>query len=326
MDVEKLTEIHKVKDGTLLWRACESLPCGIVRPHVAQTERYIFIGGGFTGNSDLTRSIFRYDITQDTWNILPITPCNTHGLAIVNDLPTIVGGVNVITGFPSKTLFSFVEIGSKGKWCSLLPPMQISRSCSSVISTGHYLIVVGGVNEMDSSLYQDTVELLDIKEKKWYFAPSFPKPVAFMSIAASNDVLYLAGGLTPNGAIKDVFCCSISELVQNAKSSEQISVWQVLTKMPCYRSGCAVIQDSLVVFGGIANDDENTERVQSAIFVWNNETKTWKKLGNMPAKRTSLSVAVTDTTKAMLFGGYNNPQHWSMSLLSDVVEVVNLFI
>lgn len=317
---EGLARSHGVEEGTLLWRTCEPAPSGMVRPHVARTGRYILVGGGFTGNSDLSRSVFKYDTEKDSWHDMPLAPCNNFGLVVVNQLPTIVGGVNIITGLSSKDSFSFVDIGSKGKWCSLLPPMNVGRSCSSVALTGDFLVVVGGIGELDSSSHEDTVEVLDIREKKWYLASSFPKPVAFMSIAASDSSIYLTGGLTPNGATREVFHCSVNELVQKAKSLDRSgSVWKVLSQMPYYRSGCAIIQETLVVFGGLKDHE-----VQNGIFAWDGTGQTWKKLGRMPMKRTSLSIGVTGSSKALLIGGYNDPKHWSMSLISDIVEVVNL--
>ena len=324
-----VTQTLGLKEGTLLWRTCKSLPSGMLRPHVVQSTKTcsIFMGGGYTGNTELTRSVFKYDYSSDVWSTLPITPCHSFGLAIIKDLVTVIGGINIITAQPSKTLFSFVEdVGSKGKWCSLLPPMESNRSCCSAVVIGRYLVVIGGVFELENSTYQDTVEILDIEEEHWYLAPNFPKPVTFMSSCASEDRIFLTGGLTTTGAVSDVFSGSIIRLIEAAKNGTQdTSVWEVITQTPFGRSGCGIIHGTLVVFGGMNVDDTTSKKsVQSEVFAWNNDSRTWIKLGDMPAKRSSLSVVVTGPSRVMIFGGYNNPLNWTNSLLSDVIEVVNI--
>ena len=40
--------------------------------------------------------------------------------------------------------------------------------------------------------------------------------------------------------------------------------------------------------------------------------------------RSSMTVIVTGSHKAMLIGGYNNSQSWTTSLLRDVIKLVNI--
>ena len=324
----KNEDIYKkfdIKEGTLLWRACSSLPCGIVRPHVVRNGSFIYMGGGYTGNSMLTRTVFKYDIYNDSWDLLPVSSCHSFAVVVIDDLITIVGGINIITSKNTNTLLSYKCIGgSKGKWCSYFPSMSFERSCCSALCLKGYLAVIGGINDVDRS-YMDSVEVFDVREKQWYKAPSLPTGVSFMSIAASSDSIFLTGGLGILGGLHDVFKCNFQSLIEAAKAgSTEIQIWEKMAKMPFVRSACAIINEKLFIFGGVGANESGRDECQTAIFNWNEESKEWKKIGNMVAKRSSMTVIVTGSHKAMLIGGYNNPQSWTTSLLSDVIELVNI--
>jgi hypothetical protein len=281
---------------------------------------HVYLGGGFTSCTELTRSVFKYSITNDSWSILPITPCHTFGLVIIDNMVTIIGGTNVITGLLSKDLFSYIEVGSNGKWCSIVPPMGKRRSCCSAIRSGKYVIIVGGVSKEDTNEYERSVEVYNVETKRWSYGSPCIKPNIFMSIASLGDQLYLTGGLTPEGGAKDVYTCSVSDLVGNDSSA-----WRVLCQAPYQRSACCVIQGTLVVFGGLGKSSESTQ-VQSDIHAWNESDKKWRKLGDLPAKRSSSTAVVTGWNRVMILGGYNNPVNWVKSLLSEAVEVVNVTV
>ncbi len=331
MDVCLLKDLYERLDiplGTLLWKACESIPCGFVRPHTVRNGRFIFVGGGYTGNSQHSRTVFQYDLTTFIWSALAITPCHSFGLTIINDKVAILGGVNVVTSQETKTLYSYDSSGCK--WCESLPPMLNIRSCHSVVNvSNNFIIVAGGIDNI-SRIHKDSVEILDIQNKQWFEAPPLPIGVSFMCMAASDKSVFLCGGLGESGAVCDLIMADVQTLVESAKSGvsgSDINVWKRPTKLPSVRSGCVVVQNKLVTFGGISfGGGQNNDKCNSSVFCWNEEENTWVKLGLLPFSLSSMSGITITQNKVMLIGGYTNTRSWITSLSREVLEVVNILM
>ena len=135
--------------------------------------------------------------------------------------------------------------------------------------------------------------------------------------------------LTQEGAVRSVYSCTISELInsihqqeqqQQQKQKDSQSVWEELTTSPYHRSGCAAINGKLVIASGLSEQDKTT----TTIHCFSPNQKKWEELGEMPAARSSCSLAVIDGDQIMVVGGYVNPRNWMGSLTTDVMATVNL--
>ena len=256
VSMESVCSALGVDEKTLLWRACDAAPCGLVRPHLVKLGRCLYMGGGLGNNLTKIRTVYRYSLADNTWSALPVSPCHTFGLAVIYNMITLVGGVNIITSQPSNALLSFKEdVGPKGKWCTLVPPMPTGRSCSSVVNARNHVVVMGGVVKENRS-YTKIVEIYDTNSKTWYSTPAvaLPLEVAFMCGSAGTDRLYLSGGLSSTGAVTRVYSCSIDALLATAKTDSDPaapSVWEAIADIPHVRSGNCVLQDRFLIFCGI---------------------------------------------------------------------------
>lgn len=329
-EIQALTTRHHIerndvkKEPDLLWRAIAPMPCGIVRPHVAVGEGgCVYVGGGNTGSVEQTRLVFKYEPGQKAWIALPITPYFTFSLALVDGSVAIVGGVSIVSNQASAAVASFVECaGRSGKWGHLLPTMPTAKSCTSSVCVGGYLVVIGGIGS-NSSRYLRTVEVLDVREKNWSTATPFPMGVTFMSLSASSTRLFLTGGLDSSGAVRSVISCTIVALVSSAKNDDGTPVWEAIVDVPALRAGCCVVKETLVVFGGMSKRNGDIVR---GVYALDLPSKTWRFLGDMPARRSSMSLAVTGESRVMVVGGYLDPRNWVKSLTTDVMEVLNIHI
>lgn len=314
------------EDGrALLWRGCARIPCGAVRPHVVVKDANVYVGGGNTGKLESTRTVYKYETTKDVWSSLPITPYYTFSLALVKGQVTVVGGINVITAIASNTLATFEE--DKQKWSHKFPPMPTKRCAASAVGTETCLVVVGGIAE-NSRLSLRTVEVLDLSTMKWAKGSPVPQPVTFMSITACSvtNRIYMLGGLGTDGAIRSVFSCYIPELMKSCQGTQEKkesdasdAVWKVITESPYYRAGCTTINGKLVIASGLDLNDTTT-----TLHAFDPSTKEWQPLGEMPAARTSCSLAVLSSSRLLVVGGYVDPRSWVSSLTRDVMETVNL--
>ena len=303
--------------GTLLWKSCPSLPQGVVRPHLVTRGNEIYIGGGNTGTTEMSRKVHKYSAGAKAWEGLPITPYHMFALALVKDFITVIGGISVLSSLTSADLLHYSE--NTKKWHKNFPAMPTKRCAMSAVSCGNHVVVAGGIDE-DGQSYLNTVEVLDMSTMKWSAIAPLPKPSTFMSITACKETnrIYLLGGLTKLGALRSVFSCTLQSLLH---SSEE-PVWEEIAQTPYFRSGVVVIGGKLVVASGL--DEQN--RVTKTIHAFDLESKQWKAVGEMAASRSSCSLASFYGSHLMVVGGYVNPKNWMNSLTTDVMECINLHL
>ena len=313
----------------LLWRGCPSLQCGVVRPHVVTLGEEVYVGGGNTASLEMSRRVYKFTREAEKWESLPITPHLTFALTLVKGSVTVVGGVNVLSSLTCGDLLNFDGISRK--WKKNFPAMPTKRCAASATSNGSFAVVIGGIHE-DGRSYLNTVEVLDMSIMKWSTADPLPKPTTFMCITTCDktDRIYLVGGLTKQGAIRSIFSCFFTDLVQSSSTASAASasvatkpkqsVWGEIAQAPYYRMGCIALGGKLVVASGLSDRD----RVTSTVHVYDSIAQQWSVVGEMAASRSSCSLASLGEGQLMVVGGYVNPRNWMSSLTTDVMECVNL--
>ena len=77
------------------------------------------------------------------------------------------------------------------KWVKEYPPMNTARSPPAVVCTtdGEYVIVIGG----EKSVWTISVELLQVKNRKWYKLTELPQPLAIPSAIMCGNVVHVIG-------------------------------------------------------------------------------------------------------------------------------------
>ena len=122
--------------------------------------------------------------------------------------------------------------------------------------------------------------------------------------------------LSQEGAVRSVFSCDLSALIRSTQEDSE-SVWEAITTLPYRRSGCAAINGKLVIASGLSEQD----KITTTVYCFNDGK--WVELGEMPAARSSCSLAVINN-QIVVVGGYVDPRNWINSLTSDVMATVNL--
>lgn len=69
------------------------MPCGFVRPHVVSCGSLVYVGGGSTGRVETSRTVYKYNTTNDLWSSLPISPYYTFAMAMVKGYITGLYGL-----------------------------------------------------------------------------------------------------------------------------------------------------------------------------------------------------------------------------------------
>ena len=138
----------------------------------------------------------------------------------------------------------------------------------------------------------------------------------------SLHILHAHHRLATGGAVRSVFSCLMSDLLRSTDKDQDDSksVWEVITTSPYQRSGCTAINGKLVIASGLTEQNKTS----TTIHCFSPDNRKWEELGEMPAARSSCSLAVINGNQLLVVGGYVDPRNWINSLTSDIMATVNL--
>ena len=172
---------------------------------------------------------------------LPSCPYRNSGLAIVDSELTTVGGVDR-AGRRTDRLFTLRQ----GKWVEVYPPMNTAHSSPTVVSTsdGDYLIAIGGLGS--DGFVTPTVELFQVKSRRWHKLTDLPEPLPFLSATICGDQLHVIG-VEGKG-----YSCSLQSLPSNERpiTTPLTLSWKPLPPLPVTDSTAATLCGQLVLIGG----------------------------------------------------------------------------
>ena len=139
-------------------------PCGMTRGSATTDQKFAYFTPGDSN------SVYSYEWNTEQWNKLPSCPYYNSALVIIDGTLTTVGGYG--SGYTNK-LFTLRQ----RQWVEEYPPMNTARSRPAVVSTsgGDYIIVIGGCG--DDGRWTDTVELFEVKTRRWYKLTNIPQPL-----------------------------------------------------------------------------------------------------------------------------------------------------
>ena len=220
---------------TVQCRQKKRAPWYILGGSAATDGRFVYI---IPEGSD---SFYQYECSTEKWMELPSCPYEDSGLAIIDSELTTVGGVDRAGRYTNK-LFTLRQ----GKWVEMYPPMNTARSSPAVVSTsdGDYLIAIGGFDsDADETA---TVELFQVKSRRWYTLTDLPQPLPFLSATICGDMLHVIGR-DRNG-----YSCSLQSLPSNDRpiTSPLTLSWKPLPPLPVKYSTVATLCGQLVLIGG----------------------------------------------------------------------------
>ena len=154
----------------------------------------------------------------------------------------LVGGREVATGDITNKLWSLQD---NGTWAEDLPPMLTQRNSSTVVSTGHHLLVAGGVGVDVEEV--SAVEVFD--GKRWSRTEPLHKEVYYMKSALRDGEWYLMGGWTQG---RSVFSASVDALLAtDDKVKESHCVWRTLPEAPLKFSSPVAFGSLLLAISGL---------------------------------------------------------------------------
>ena len=238
-----------------------------------------------------SNSVYRYQRNTEQWNELPSCPYRDCALVIIDGTLTTVGGGSII-GYTNK-LFTLQQ----RQWVEEYPPMKTTRSRPAVVSTsgGDYIIVIGGHGDDGSSI--GTVELYQVKIRRWYKLTNIPEPLNFPSATICGNQLHVIGWND------NAYACSIESLPSSdepitSQSIPHLISWTSLPHLPVIQSTAATLYGQLVIIGG--RQDRPTASVN---FIHQLVDGQWVEIGSMSSDRSECLVVSPSPDRMMIVGG-----------------------
>ena len=230
-------------------------------------------------------SLYQYEYSTEKWSDLPPCPYRDSGLAIIDSELTTVGGWDGRSH--TNKLFTLQQ----RKWVKNYPPMNTARYKPAVVSTsdGDYLIVIGG---HDGYRWTATVELFQVKIRRWHKLTDLPQPLPEPSATICDDHLNVIGD-DDNG-----YSCSLQALPSSDRpiTSPLTLSWKLLPRLPVTYSTAATLCGQLVIIGGV-QDRSPVNSIHQLV------DREWVRIGSMASDRWSCLVASPSPDRIIIVGG-----------------------
>ena len=244
-----------------------------------------------------SNSVYSYEWNTEQWNKLPSCPYSNCALVIIDGTLTTVGG-----DFTNK-LYTLRQ----RQWVKEYPPMNTARSFPAVVSTsgGDYIIGIGGSGNRG---WTGTVELFQVKTRRWYKLTNIPQPLSFPSATICGNRLHVIGW-EDNG-----YTCSIKNLPSSdepitSQSIPHLISWTPIPRLPVTHSTAATLYGQLVIIGGM----QYGLTVNSIYQLVDGK---WVKIGSMSSGRRDCLVVSPSPDRMMIVGGVG------AGLLDNVEECI----
>lgn len=244
---------------------------------------------------------------KDKWVTLPKGPHVNFSLAIVNGFITMIGGCKTIGSEPTNTLLSLMSEGNKKRWLENIPPMPTCRQETAVISTEHFLIVMGGRGIGDERL--NTVEIFRHESRQWQVACCLPLPLTRPSASLCGEEIFVGAGSPSHGSVsKAIYCSTLSKLLspyytfpagatQNA-TGRRHSAWREIASIQADHYTLCTLSNKLIAIGGVEMHCNS-----SAIRKYDADKNTWEVVTHVNHGRClSLATALGGDTLVVVGG------------------------
>ena len=233
--------------------------------------------------------VYRYEWRGEKWEKLPSCLHSDSGLVIIDGKLTAVGGLDKSYHCTNKLLTL-----QQRKWVEEYPPMNSLHFFPDVISTsdGEYLIVIGGRSTVGSGPWTATVQLFQVKSRRWYELTDLPQSLLHPSATICGDQLNVIGRHATG------YLCSLQALPSSDQpiTSPLTLSWKPLPPLPVRDSTAATLCGQLVVIGG-ERDRSSVNSIHQLV------DGQWVEIGSMATGRDSCLVVSPSPDKIIIVGG-----------------------
>ena len=246
---------------------------------------------------------------RDKWGSLPKGPYVNFSLAVVNGFITTIGGCKTIGGDqPTNILLSLVSEGNKKKWVENVQPMPTQRQETAVVSTEHFLVVMGGRGAGGKRL--DTVEVFRHENQQWNVAGYLPVPLTRPTASLCGEEIFIGAGSPSHGSVsKAVYSSTLSKLLSpyytfpastpRDASGRRHSAWSEIASVQADHYTLSTLSNKLIAMGGVEMSHCNS----SAIRKYDADKDKWDVVGHINHGRCLALAAALGGDTLVVVGG-----------------------
>ena len=260
-------------------------------PDCVVLERSVYVGGGDTGyDGDDEYSIQVFNMKTNNWSRLPRYRYRWFAMTVINHHLTLVGGC---VGYWEVTNQLAVYEPSSWHWTFPYKPMPTPRHSPAVLMYDIWLLVAGGHGASFTNLA--TVELFNTSTNQWLATSSLPTPCGWLTSAIVDNYGYLVM------KSKQVFRVSLPDIVSQTvdqSTSKSPALWCRLPDTPLRCSTAISLRGYLLAVGGSHDNLTRTD-----IHLYQQESKQWTKVGDLPNTREYCSCVVLPSGELLVAGG-----------------------
>jgi len=286
------------------WTQLANLPAPTFNTYVTVQDKKVYVGGGSGTTDDTKYHVYVYDLNTDCWDQLP--PSGHWG-----GVPQIIGGKLVIIGGRLSTtnqrtnkVSTFDEASQA--WISYYPDLLSVRNRPGVVSHLEHVIVAGGGNDSTyASVVLDDIEVLNwIENSCWRkVSITLPVPMGNFSPTIANDHLLIVGYTdVDNKGSKSAYMIPVDNITRSGdqqQASDSSNQWISMTDATHWLTALVPLLSPAVIVGGEDQSDAPT----SDIKMYDDSSKSWRKVGSLSSARTDVSVATVHNNAIVVVGG-----------------------
>ena len=298
----------------LTWEKCAELPAPMCYASAVLHNEKIHVMAGVASDKDTLRYVFTYDISSNHWDKLPPPEHTMGALQIIDGKLSVIGGIDINTGEATNKVSTFIN----NSWTQHYPNMSKPRFRPGVAIYSDYVIVAGGMRDINTITINDDIELLYYKQSPHWIRTNvnLPKPMAGISLTISDDLLYIAGYSTSDGRFNKAYKISVDKItssVAQSSTSSQTVQWTTIPSTPHYLT--AIIPGSCppVIIGG---DLQGVPTADVAML-----KQSWSKVASLSSPRTAVAVVPINCESILVIGGttsYTNTEDGKAYSLTKV--------
>lgn len=289
----------------------------------------VYVGGGYSGAKKTQTDLYKFNLEEKQWVILPPPPHPVSGFALVaqGDKVHLIGGEYARTR--SLTVSDKVQSldVSSGitEWSMTLPPLRAPRYSAAAISHEGYIIVAGGIGLAGEPVH--TLEIIHLtsgkRKPEWLSANKMPLRCHVRpQLVMCNKVLYLAGRHKDSEESTHVFSLQFRDLLDASKpkghyrmrlpskQEHEIVTWS--------QESSVVAGAAMFVLGGYITAVGGAGENGGYCWSYNAEHKAWLKNCAIPQARKDIAVTVDNEDNVILLGGISQTPEGERKAVSHV--------
>ena len=276
------------------WQKCRDIPTDTSCAQAVVIRGIVYVGGGDTcrWNDDDKYLIQQYSPTNDKWSTLPPAPVRYFGMGELNGQLVIVGGKTregVVTG----KVLSLGGFAWFRKWKESIPPMPTACHSPAVFSQPSCLTVVGGRDQLRTSL--SAVKVFIPHTSEWHIASPAPSPLSRMATTVIQNKCFLAE-YDSNELYQ--LCVSVHQTATSSSITPKvITEWKAIADLPHTYSALGSVNECLLAVGGGWLNPITT------ILCFSPITNTWNTVGELAEPRRNCTTVLLPTGELLVMGG-----------------------